>query len=135
MTFYAHQGIDIVVEAGSLLQTIQLVYSPVDIGKVPTNGKYRHRLKTFDLLAYDYGGEKVSPFLVRPWVLTIRLKDLELSQVDMSRLMIGRFDVDSEEWVPIITSYYPSDELLVSTILEVGRFAIMSENWMPLPGS
>ena len=127
LTFSSHQGIDVVMEAGSLLQTMQLVYSPVDMGEAPSTNRYWHLLKPFDLLAYDHRAEKLSLSLVRPWILEVRLEELELSQVDMSQLLIGRFDLEAEEWIPMVTFHYSSDGLLVSKILDVGRFAIMSE--------
>ena len=127
VTFDSFQDVRLTSEAGSLLHTVQVVYAPVSMADVPSPDRHQILLRTFDLLTYDHQAERVSPPLVRPWLLEVRLVELELGQAHPSQLLLARFDSQSKKWAPLVTSYFPGKGLLVANILDVGRFAVMAE--------
>ena len=127
VTFDSYQDVRLISEAGSLLHTVQVVYAPVSMSDAPSPDRHQILLRTFDLFAYDHQAKLVSPPLVRPWVLEVRLEELELGQAHPSQLLLARFDSQSKRWAPLVTSYFPSKGLLMAKILDVGRFAIMAE--------
>ena len=82
-------------------------------------------VKVFDLKTYDHRGKEFQPEIHRPWVMEVPVNRLPGPTGDPSRLIFARYD--GGRWVPLVTSYFRYDNMLVSLILVTGRFAVLSE--------
>ena len=126
--FEASETVRLISDAGSIMETLQMVYEPKpELSDAPSPGPLQELRKVFDLRAYDYQARRVSPELLRPWVLEVVAQGLSRSFEDPSRLIIARYDGE-KGWVPLVTNYHIDRGILQALILEVGLFAVLHES-------
>jgi hypothetical protein len=123
--FEAAGTLKITIEAGSLDRTIQLTYAPVAPDQAANPGRFQKVVWAFDLKSYDARGREFQPTLRRPWVLQVPVAQIPGNPGDPRQLLFARYE--DGRWLPQVTSYFRSDNLLVSRILQTGRFAILAE--------
>lgn len=124
-TFEGSGAVKITIEAGSLDRTIQLMYVPLAPDQAASPGRSQKVVWAFDLKSYDARGREFQPNLRRPWVLQVPVAQIPGNSGDPRQLLFARYEDGS--WLPQVTSYFPSDNVLVSRILQTGRFAILAE--------
>jgi hypothetical protein len=120
--------VKITIEAGSLDRTIQLVYVPVAPDHPSAEGRpgrFQRVVWAFDLKSYDARGREFQPILRRPWVLQVSVAQIPGNPGDPRQLLFALYE--EGRWLPQVTSYFRSDNVLVSRILQTGRFAILAE--------
>lgn len=125
VTFHSPDSLKVTIEAGSLDRTIQLIYVPVPLDQAVRPDRLQRLLRVFDLKPYDHRGREFQPELRRPWIMEVPVSKLPGPTGDPSRLLFARFE--GGRWVPLVTSYFRDDNVLVARILETGRFAILAE--------
>ncbi len=116
-------GLLLVIDAGSIDSTVQVVYEPLPLDKAPSSARHQEMLKAFDLQAFDHRAKRITLNLQRPWVLELPIRT---PYGDPSRLVIARYTAD-HGWLPLVTSYHQSRGILEARVLSLGRFAILSE--------
>ena len=116
------------IEAGSTRQAFTLIYEPVTLGITPETKQSLELGRSFRLDAYNYQGKSFKPLIHRPWLLEIPLSPVDNPEPDSSRLLIARFHSQQGLWRPLITSYYPTRQMLTAQILEPGLFAVVKDN-------
>ena len=125
-TFESPDGVRIIIDAGSLVTTVQLLYEPTQIGEAQSAGPRAELRKVFDLRAFDHQGKKTTLNLMRPWVLEVQGTGLLGPLDDPARLLIARYEED-RGWVPLVTSYHHAQDIFHARILKIGRFALLAE--------
>lgn len=124
-TFEAPGHLTVIIEAGSLDRTIQLTYAPVPVDQVLQPGRLQRLVRAFDLKSYDHRGREFQPELSRPWIMQVPVSRLPGPFGDPARLIF--VTLEEGRWVPLVTSYYRDNNVLVARILKGGRFAILAE--------
>ena len=118
-------GVRIISDAGSILETVQLVYLPLGEDG-PTTGPNQVLKMVFDLSAYDHQGNPISLDLRRPWVLEVPIQRLIKGFEDPARFLIARYE-GNKGWMPLVTSYHRNRGILQARLLKVGLFAVLFE--------
>jgi hypothetical protein len=116
----------VTIEAGTLLETIQLAYSRTPPENTLRPHPFQNLVEVFDLTAYNGKGQKTNPTFRRPWILEVSVGDLRSVSVDPSRLLFARFE--NGRWLPMVTNYFWQGNVLVARITGTGRFAIIEES-------
>ena len=116
------------IEAGSTRQAFTLSYEPIAVGTSPETKQSIELTRAFRLATYDYQGKSFKPLIHRPWLLEIPLSPVGNAEIDFSRFLIARFHSQQGLWRPLITSYYPTRQMLTAQILEPGLFAVIKNN-------
>ena len=117
-------------QAGTLAETVQLVYEPVPADSTGHVGLHLRPLRAFDLKSFDSRAENFSPRLLRPWVLEVDVPSSLESTVEPSRLLIAR--QEDGRWQPLVTNYHSDRNILVARILSPGRFAVLHDSLVDL---
>jgi len=126
--FEASESVRVISDAGSIRETLQLVYEPKpELSDAPSPGSLQELRKVFDLRVYDHQASRVSPELLRPCVLEVVAQGLSRSFEEPSRLIIARYDGE-KGWVPLVTNYHIDRGILQARILEFGLFAVIHES-------
>ena len=121
------EQIKVHIEAGSILRTLQVVYVPVAKGDAPGIGGGREVLRLFELRVLDHKARIIAPQLQRPWKVEIPVPDGASASVDPTRLLLARYLEDEGSWMPLVTSYFPTRNLLMAKILDAGLFAVITD--------
>ena len=124
--FRSPDGVRLVSDAGSLLNTVQLIYEPIPITDAQAPGPQQQVRKGFDLRAYDHKTNPIALDLRRPWLLEVPTLGLTNSFEDPARLLIARYD-DGWGWVPLVTHPQRDRGTLQARVLKVGRFGVLFE--------
>ncbi|MBN1384593.1 MAG: T9SS type A sorting domain-containing protein [Elusimicrobia bacterium] len=61
-------------------------------------------------------------------VITINYSDADVSGLDESMLVFGRYDEASSSWIPLETNVYPEQNCLVSKINHFSKFAVFQKD-------
>lgn len=116
----------VTIEAGTLLQTIQLTYTRERQDAATPPHRLQNLIDVFDLTAYDYQGREFEPSFRRPWILEVSVSDLPRFTVEPDRLLFSKLEGD--RWVPLVTNYFRQNNVLIARIISTGRFAILEES-------
>ena len=116
----------ITIEAGTLVETIQLTYVPDQREAAPPPHRLQKLVDVFDLTAYDHLGQQLEPTFRRPWILEVSVGDLPNLTGDPGRLEFAKLEGD--RWLPMVTNYFRQENVLVARIISTGRFAILAES-------
>jgi hypothetical protein len=116
-----------VIEAGTLSQTLQLVYEPLQLNEVEPIGPNLTLVRAFDVNGYDYRAKLVTPSSLRPWVLEIDIPGGSGASVNPTRLLVAR-ENDAGNWVPMVTIYHRDSRILEARILGPGRYAVLKDS-------
>ncbi len=114
------------IEAGTLAETIQLTYVPIQREAAPPPHRLQKLVDVFDLTAYDHQGQQLEPTFRRPWILEVSVRDLPNFTGDPGRLELAKLEGD--RWLPMVTNYFRQENVLVARIISTGRFAILEES-------
>ena len=122
-------------DAGAIDRTLQLTYQPLSVDQVPTAGPGRQIQRAFRLQTYDHTASALSAPFRYPVRLSLHAKEQERATVgnDPARLLLARFDAETDKWLPLVTTYQSSDGTLLIRILQAGLFAIIAQP-PPVPG-
>ena len=119
-------GVSLLVDAGSIISTVQILYEPVPIDEAQPPGPRQELRRVFDIISFDHRAKKIDLDLQRPWVLEVSALGLTESIENPARLILARYD-NGNGWMPLVTTYHRDRLALETRILESGRYAVIFE--------
>ena len=119
-------GVSLLVDAGSIISTVQILYEPVPIEGAQPPGPRQELRRVFDLISFDHRAKNLELDLQRPWVLEVSASGLTESIENPARLILARYD-DDNGWLPLVTTYHRNRLTLETRIIETGRYAAIFE--------
>ena len=112
------------IEASSTRETLQLAYTPLAANNVPKDSSRLEFLWAFELRTFDRTGKPVTPVIHRPWKLEVPIPPSALTEGPPEELLLARYLKGEGRWLPLVTSFFPGKNLLVTRLVEPGIYAV-----------
>jgi len=132
------ERVQIVIEAGTFLETFQMTYEPIAASDAPRPLRGQHLRRAFRIRTFDHRGQETPLEFSRPVKVMVRYQhqDLEAAGGDPGALFMARWDASSDTWVPLVTAVMPQEQAIAIRILSPGLLALIAEpDPVPPPGA
>ena len=122
------------IDAGAIEQTVQLTYQPLTFSEIPAAPPGNQIQRAFRIQLFDHKAVPASTSFRHPVQLIISPGPSQLAAAghDPARLLLARFDPDTNRWQRLVTNFRSDDGSILVRILDPGLFALIS---LPSPVS
>ena len=116
------------IDAGAIDQTVQLTYQPLTFSEFPTAPQGSRIQRAFRIQLFDQAAVSASMSFKYPvqLILSPSQSQMAVAGHDPSRLLLARFDDDSNRWQRLVTNFHTGDNAILVRILNPGLFALIA---------